>query len=145
MPVSQNLRFAASPAENPEFDHPLGASLMRELSAELTEDGWDTDEMENWRDCGWFVGCRRGASELEVVVSQIEDGQWMLQVSPRHIPGFVSGLFGSKVSAPPASVHELAVAVHRLLSKLNYLGNPLWRWDGFPDEEFSMPEPQRAE
>ncbi len=117
---------------------------MRRLSAELAAAGWSTDEMDNWRDCGWSVGCRRATSELEVVVSQIEDGQWMLQVSPRRVPGLIGGLFGSKPSATATDVHELALAVHRALSTLQYLSSPQWRWDGFPDEKHSTPEPQAA-
>lgn len=101
-----------------------------------------TDEMDNWRDCGWSVGCRRASSELEVVVSQIQDGQWMLQVSPRRTPGLIGSLFGGKPSASPRDVHELAVAVHWALSTLGYLGSPHWRWDGFPDEKHSTSEPQ---
>jgi len=144
MPTSQNLRFTATVPKDAEFDHPAGASLMRRLSSELAAAGWSTDEMDNWRDCGWSVGCRRGASALEVVVSQIEDGRWMLQVSPRRVPGLISGLFGSKPSATVSDVHELALAVHRSLSTLQYLGSPQWRWDGFPNEKHSTPEPQAA-
>jgi hypothetical protein len=144
MPTSQNLRFAATVPEDAEFDHPAGAALMRRLSAELSTAGWSIDEMDNWRDCGWSVVCRRGSSVLEVVVSQIQDGQWMLQVSPQRSPGLIGRLFGSRPSASPADVHELAVAVHHALSTLQYLGSPQWRWDGFPDERHSTPEPRAA-
>jgi hypothetical protein len=144
MPTSQNLRFTANIPKDAEFDHPAGAALMRRLSAELAAAGWSTEEMDNWRDSGWSVGCRRGISELEVVVSQIEAGQWILKVSPRRVPGFFTGLFGSKPSATATDVHQLALAVHRSLSTLQYLGKPRWRWDGFPDEKHSTPEPQAA-
>jgi hypothetical protein len=117
---------------------------MRRLSSELVAEGWSTDEMDNWRDCGWSIVCRRGSSELEVVVSQIQDGQWMLQVSPKRSPGLIGSLFGGKPSASPGDVHELAVAVHRGLSTLQYLGSPQWRWDGFPDEKHSTSEPRAA-
>ena len=115
---------------------------MRRLSAELAAAGWGTDEMDNWRDCGWSVSCRRGASELAVVVGQIDDGQWLLQVSPRRVPGLISGLFGTKPSASPSDVHELAVAVHRSISSLEYVGILQWRRDGFPDEKHSTSEPR---
>jgi len=143
MPTSQNLRFAATVPKDAEFDHPAGAALMRRLSSELAAAGWSTDEMDNWRECGWSVLCRRGSSALEVVVSQIQDGQWMLQVSPQRSPGLIGSLFGGKPSASPGDVHELAVAVHRALSTLQYLGNPQWRWDGFPDEKHSTSEHER--
>jgi hypothetical protein len=142
MPVSLNLRFTATVELDNDFEHPAGALLMRRLTSELTAGGWETAQMDNWRDCGWSAYCRRDSAELEVVVAQIPDGQWMLQVSAQKRPGFIGRLFGSVPSATVKDVQELAVAVHRALTTLNYLGNPQWRWDGFPDETDSAPEPQ---
>ncbi len=144
MPISQNLRFTAEVPKDTEFDHPPGATLMRRLSAELATAGWSTHGMDNWRDCGWSVVCQRGSSELEVLLSWGQRGYWMLQISPRRVPGLIGGLFGSKPSASALDVHELALAVHRALSTLQYLGSPLWRWDGFPDENHLTPEPRAA-
>jgi hypothetical protein len=144
MPISQNLRFTTVVPVDSEFQHPLGASLMRGLSGELAAAGWNTDEMDNWRDCGWSVVCRGASSELEVVISWVEPGYWMLQVSPRRAPGFVERLLGAQPSATAADVYQLALAVNRALSTLHYLGSPQWRWDEFPDEKHSAPEPQPA-
>ena len=144
MPISQNLRFTASVPKDAEFDHPAGAALMRRLSAELAAAGWRTDEMDNWRDCGWSVVCHRGSSQLEVVVSWVARGYWMLQINPRGVPGVISSLFGSKPTASTADVHELALAIQQVLSTLQYLGSPQWRWDGFPDEKHSTSEPRAA-
>lgn len=141
MATSQNLRFAATVPPDTEFDHPPGAALMRRLSAELSMGGWRTDEMDNWRDCGWSVACSRGSCQLQVALSQIQNGEWMLQVSPHRVSGFFAGLVGSKPSASPADVYELALAVHRALSVDGFLASPRWRWDGFPDDEHSTPEP----
>ena len=115
---------------------------MRRLSADLAAAGWGTDEMLNWRDCGWSVVCRRGSSELEVVLSWVHRGYWLLQVKPRSVSGFIGRLFGGKSSASSSAVHELALAVHHALSAAQFLGNPHWRWDGFPDEKHSTPEPR---
>ena len=145
MPTSQNLRFTATAPVDSEFDHPAGAALMRRLSSELAAAGWSTEEMDNWRDCGWSVICRRASSELEVAVSQIQGDEWMLQVSPRRVPGIISGLFGSKPSATSSEVHALALSVHRALSAAQFLGSARWRWDGFPDENHSTAEPQPAQ
>lgn len=142
MPNSLNLRFTATVPNDAEFDHPAGAALIRQLSAELAAAGMSTDEWDNWRDCGWSVDCRRGSSELEVVVSQIEEGEWMLQVCPRRLPGLIGRLFGSKPSASATEVYDLALAVHRALAAIGYLGRPQWCWDGFPDENNSTPEPR---
>ena len=145
MPISQNLRFTATVQKDAEFENPPGALLMRRLASELTAAGWSTDEFDNWRDCGWSILCRQDSSSLEVVVSQIRDGHWMLQVSPQRRPGLIGSLFGSKPSATASDVHKLALAVHGALSTLQYFGSPQWRWDGFPDERHSTSEPQTAE
>jgi len=144
MPISQNLRFNATVQEDTESEHPLGASLMRRLSSELAAAGWSNDEMTNWRDCGWSVVCHRGASELQTVVSWVVRGYWMLQISPHRAPGSIGRLLGAHPSATPTDVHQLAIAVHRALSTLQYLGSAQWRWDAFPVEMHSTPEPQPA-
>jgi hypothetical protein len=141
MATSQNLRFAATVPADAEFDHPPGATLMRRLSAELSTAGWRTNEVDNWRDSGWSVLCSRGPGQLQLALSQIQNGEWMLQVVPHRVPGFFGGLVGSKPSATPAEVYELALAVHRALSVAGFLDSPRWRRDGFPDDEHSTPEP----
>jgi hypothetical protein len=141
MPISQNLLFTATVQKDPEFDHPPGAFLIRRLASELTKAGWNSGQMDNWRDCGWSVRCGKGTSDLEVIISQIQDGNWILQVSPHRVPGAIGRLLGGKPSATAADIHDLALAVHRTLSKLNYLSSPQWRWDGFPDYKHSTAEP----
>lgn len=140
MPISQNLRFRAAIPKDPEFEHPPGALLMRRLSTELAK-GWVTEEMDNWRDSGWSMVCRRGTAALEVVFAQVADGEWLLQISPQRVPGLIGRWLGCKPSAEPANVHKLAQAIHHALSTLQYLGEPQWRWDGSPDEAHSTPEP----
>ena len=144
MPISQNLRFTATVPNDTEFEHPPGAILMRRLSHELLVAGWRTGEMDNWRDCGWSVMCGHTAFELEVVLSQLPNGRWILQVSPSKVPGLISRLFGGRQSATIEQVHELAAAVHRSLSNADLLGDRRWRWDGFPDDNNLTPEPSAS-
>jgi len=144
MPVSQYLQFSAVVPEDVPTCHPLGAALMRRLSTELSAAGWSITEMENWRDCGWSIDCRRSPSDLQVTLSWVRRGYWVLRVSPRRVPGAIGCLFGFKSSASPEDVHQLAVAVHQGLSALKYLCSPRWQWDGFPDDRHSTPEPQPA-
>jgi hypothetical protein len=142
MPTSQNLRFTATADKDAEFEHPPGAALMRSLSTKVAVAGWATDNMDNWRDCGWSLACRKASSELEVVIIWVQRGYWLLQVSPCRVPGFVGRLFGGQVSASPSDVYQLSLCVHHALSTLQCLGNPQWRWDGFPDDKNSAPDPQ---
>ena len=142
MSISQNLLFTAKVPRDAEFDHPAGAWLMRRLAIELASAGWSTGEMDNWRDCGWSVVCRRGSSELDVRLSQLTDGTWMLQVRPHYSPGLLGRLLGGESSASPQDMYQLAVATHRALTALQYLGSPRWRWDGFPGKGDSTGEPR---
>src|SRR5688572_2188505 len=113
MPISQNLRFTAAVPADAEFDDPPGAALIRRLSADLARAGWQCGDFDNWRDCGWSVVCRRACAEIEVVVAQIPDDAWMLQISPYYMPGLIGRLFGRQRSATAGEIHELALAVHR--------------------------------
>lgn len=145
MPISENLRFTANVPKDTEYDHRPGFDLTRTLAAQLSAKGWSASDIDSWRDCGWYFVCRRSQSELEVVVLWVERGYWLAQIKPRSAPRFLGRLLGRKPSASVTDVYELALAVHRTLASLNYLGNPLWRWDGFPDEKHSSREPQRAD
>lgn len=120
----------------------IGAELLHDLSAELLFAGWKSGEVANWRDSGWSIECRRGASELLIVISGIQDGECILQISPARLPGLVRRLMSAKPSASASDVHELAIAVHHALSKLGVLKAPRWRWDGFPEDGNSTPEPR---
>ena len=134
--------FIATAPEDPDSDQPPGAALMRRLSAGLTRSGWSTDAMDNWRDCGWSLMCRRNTSEFEVLLGQVETGEWLLQVSPYRVPGIIGTFLGRKPSAIPSEVHALAVAAHRVLASVSPIENPRWCWDGLPDEQESTPEPE---
>jgi hypothetical protein len=144
MPVSQNLRFSVPAAHDAEFEHPPGAALMRSLSTALSTSGWRAGELTNWRDSGWSIECVRNSSELQIALAQIQDGEWMLQVTRLRTAGLIAGLFGAKSSASAEDVFELALAVHRALIGAQLLGDAKWRWDGFPDEKNSTSEPIAA-
>ena len=114
---------------------------MLQLSEELAQAGWNLKEVDNWRDCGWSMVCHRAPSELQVILSLIEDKNWLLQISPNRLSGLVGRLFSVKPLANSRDVYDLALAVHGILSALQYLGNPRWRWDGFPYDTDSTPTP----
>lgn len=144
MANSQNLRFYAFFPADSEDNGPPGAALMRKISAHLADKLWTVDEMVNWRDCGWSIICRTTYSTLEIVLSEVRSGEWMLQISPFDVPGFLRMLFGAKVSATESEIHELAISVHNFISLLPECQKLRWRWDGFPDDDSSTSEPRGA-
>jgi hypothetical protein len=141
MPNCQNLRFKATVLKDGRFDHPPGEPLMRRLYAALATSGWCTNDMDNWRDCGWSFSCQRGHSKISVVLCQIPNQEWLLQIAPERNPGFVGRLIGRNPSATFTEVYALAVDVQHALSSLQSLKSPRWRWDGFPDDTHSTVEP----
>jgi len=141
MPISQNAVFTGRVEPDPEFDHPRGAALARDLQSSLQEAGWAVSKPDDWRDCGWSMECSRENARFEVVLSGIGEDQWMLQVAPWRTAGFLCRMFGAKTSASPAEVLLLARAVHDILSKQRGFSDFQWRWDGFPGKKNSTPEP----
>lgn len=142
MPISQNLRFVADAPLPVGFDHPVGNGLMRRLRDALITAGWTVGEVENWRDSGWSALCQRGAGRLEIVLANIQNRDWMIQIAAAQNPGCLGKLLGRLPSATPADVQDLAAAVHNALAAAGLLGDPHWRWDGFPDDKNSTAEPQ---
>jgi hypothetical protein len=76
---------------------------MRQLSADLTAAGYQCSEIDNWRDCGWSVVCRRASTEIEVVVAEIPIDAWMLQVRPYYRPGPVGRCSAARGLQRPAT------------------------------------------
>ena len=142
MAISQNVRFSGFATPDDEFDHPAGASIARMLHTGLQDTKWTVTEFDNWRDCGWSLDCSRDNTRLQIAFSQMEEGQWMLQVAPTSNPGFLGRLFGGTVSAQPSETTELAKSIHSILKTSESFSDFMWTWDGFPEEVNSDTEPQ---
>lgn len=147
MPSSQNVRFLAQePGDSDEHLHG-GAALLRRVCADLTAAGWSTQELQDWRDCGWCVSCCRAQMKITIIVSEFKKGEWILQVAPLHDRGLIASLFGlGKPSATSQDVFDAASTIHITLTKLEYVSGPqLWVWDGFPDPEVATHSPSPPE
>lgn len=142
MPISQNARFSGLVSLDDEFDHPAGATIARLLQAGLCDTEWTVSDFDNWRDCGWSLDCWRDNTRIQIAFSQIEEGEWILQVAPASNPGFLGKLFGGSVSAQPSDTTEVAKAVHSILQASDSFSDFMWTWDGFPAEGNSESEPQ---
>ena len=141
MAVSQNVLFYGSPPDDNEFDHPPGGHITRTLRKSLVSSGWRVADMENWRDCGWSIKCNQADSSLQIAVAQVEEGKWLLQVSPTYSPGLLGRIFQKPPSANSEQCLLLAKSVHRVLSSENTFSGFLWCWDNFPSEQQASSEP----
>ena len=143
MPISQNLRFnGVSPTDN-EFEHPIGADIIRKLQKNLKNNGWVVKPFENWRDCGWSLSCGQNNVKMEVNVSAIKETEWMLQVAPIYTPGLIGRLMKRKSSASECNILELAKNVHDFIRAENEYDKLMWCWDDFPEESNSTSKPER--
>lgn len=142
MPRSQNLRFVPHAAPADEFDHPGGDGLMRQLCRDLALVGWTVGEINDWRDCGFSAVCQRGSEKLNLVMTKVTDGDWMIQIHAGSDPGWLGRWLGKVPSATPTGILELSAAVHRALADRDFLRRPRWRWDGFPEDDNSTGEPK---
>jgi hypothetical protein len=140
MPISQNLLFSGSPPADLEYPTPPGASIARQLRTAIKDRGWTTTEIENWRGSGWFFGCQKAGSDLEISLVGFDKTTWMLQIAPRAIPGLISRLLGRSPSASPEECFALANIVHDTLAHTSAYADPLWEWDG-PPTSVSGPRP----
>ncbi len=142
MSISQNVRFSGFATPDDEFDHPAGVSIAKMLQAGLQDTRWNVTDFDNWRDCGWSLECSRDNTRLLIAFSQMEEGQWILQVAPSSNPGLLGRLFGSTVSSQPSETTELARSIHSILKTSGSFTDFMWTWDGFPEEASSDTEPQ---
>ena len=114
--------------------------LIRALSARLNALSWVVSDIECWRDGGWVVFCKRGNAEMQIVLTPVREGDWVLQIAPKKSSLF--GRTGEPPSASPQEVYQLALDVHDSLGQDPTFDTPRWCWDNYPDGKNSMPRPQ---
>lgn len=149
MAISQNLIFEGSCESNSEFEHPKGYSLAQLLAQRIGMNSWQSQDPEGWRGVGWSIRCSLAQKDIEVVLSEFQDNQWMLQIAPSTVPqlGFWARLFGKQLNETPSAEPEdclsIANLVHEILLDNGYTTKG-WCWDGFPDESNSTESPSAA-
>jgi hypothetical protein len=139
--LSQNVAFAGlGPAHEDDGwapGHALALSLREELSAR----GWAVSEPDAWRGSGWYVECRSKQQELQVSLASAAGSEWMIQIAPLYIPGWLGRFRGKTESASPASCYALAQAVHAALASVGSYSSFRWCWDGDPWSGTTTGEP----
>jgi hypothetical protein len=141
MKISQNLRFSGVAPVDKEYDHPPGISIARLLESKLEKMEWETQEIDNWRDCGWFFQCKKEKANLEIALAGNDKNEWMLQIKPAYLPGIIGKLFGKVPSAGSNECYVLAKQVSKILIEESNYSNFKWCRNGFPDKNKSTPEP----
>jgi len=146
MAISQNVRFLGEAAPDEEFQHPPGASIARLLKNGLSPRGWQTSEIENWRDSGWSLSFDGHRGNMELVVAQLTvKSEWLVQIAPTYVPGLLGRLLGRVPSATAADVLALAKGVYEILSANEGFGSFKWYWDGYPEEGDAKAAPTEPE
>jgi hypothetical protein len=142
MATSENLRFFYELQPSQAVEHPPGASIANLLRNGLMERGWNVADLDNWRDCGWVFVCKKKHAELQLVLAQMANGShWLLQVSPKYLPGIVGRLFAKRPSASTNEVYAAAIDVQETVSKMEDLSLLQWCWDDIPDDNNSSSTP----
>jgi hypothetical protein len=142
MPTSQNVRFCCELQPENAMEHPPGGSIARLVREDLVERGWNPSELDNWRDSGWVFFCPSKNAELQLVLAPMATpSHWLLQISPKHLPGVIGRLFGRRTSASITDVYAIATDVHETISKLADVTSIQWCWDGVPQDNNSSQEP----
>lgn len=141
--LCQNVLFVGeSPGSDP-LDHPPGEGIAKQVESSLREQGFDPGPIDNWRDCGWSMALTLRDAVLQIALAPATEPKlWIAQVACINQPGFLSRLFGAKVSDRSGELFDVAMALHRALVGAGYL-DIRWRIDGFPDGGNSSPEPRR--
>ena len=144
MPLSQHLRFKATESTGPEAGAKKkigGETLIRSLAAGLVG-RWDLSEVECWRESGWVVFCKRGETEVQILLMPLKEGDWAVQIAPKKSSMF--GRFTEKPSASPEEIYQLAMDVHEVLGRQESYANARWCWDDYPNPRNSTPRPMPA-
>ena len=141
--LSQNARFQDETAVAADRGHPKGYSYIARLSEGLLSRGWQVGDPENWRDCGWSCLCAKGSGRLLLIISSRSGPEWVLQISPEYVPGFVARLLGGTASASDDDMFALATDVDAILRGAGTCSGLMWRWDGRPEEGTAQARPPR--
>ncbi len=127
------MRFVGAAPPDPDDPHPPGAGIARAIEVALLTRGGAVEPTDNWQDVGWIVGYGEGQGALDISLAAIGSQQWMLQVAPLHVPGFLARLTGRRAPDHRQAIHQLAREVSSVLAALG-MHDICWRWDGPPSD-----------
>jgi len=139
---SQNVVFTGPCVGDDRFD-PAGRGIAVGMRDYMRLQGFDVQEEDNWRDCGWSIDVIFPSFVIEVSLTRTtDDNHWIAQITCMKEPGVLSRLFGAKFVSREAEVLSVSRCVHRWLVQSKYEG-VLWRIDEFPEPGNGQLEPSQ--
>jgi hypothetical protein len=135
MTKSQNCTFKGSEKKT-DFPHPRGHSIALLIYKELQA----LSEPENWRDSGWEILFGEKDKEISIVISEMDQYSWIMQIAPTKKPSLIMKAFGKKYPNLSTECFNTAQDVFTLLSKNGY-SEFLWAINAFPRPESSTDKP----
>jgi len=139
--LSQNVAVVGKAPPHDDDEFAPGHGLAEILRARLLGDGWLVSEPDAWRGSGWSLGCKSEGQELEIALVAASDSEWILQIVPIYVPGWVGRLQGKGTSATPTACYTLARSVHSALVSLGGWSQFRWCWDADPWSSPTTAEP----
>jgi hypothetical protein len=123
------LTFESEYSEQNEFEHPRGYSICKVLKSILTENGFHTHSIENYRDIAWSMDCEINGKQIYFFVGYLgtKNTEWQLVVCSDV--GLLRRLLGYKDQNERL---QLAMVIHSILSNDNRVSNLKW-FDRYSD------------
>jgi hypothetical protein len=117
------LTFESEYSEPNEVKHPKGYSICKFLKTELTENGYHTHSIENYRDIAWSLDCVINRKTIYFFVGYLgtKNTEWQLVICSDV--GLLRRLFGYNDQNERL---QLGMAIHSILSKDRRFGNLKW-------------------
>jgi hypothetical protein len=138
---SQNVIFTGRSPPHEDDSWAPGFPIAVALRDGIVIEGWAVSEVDVWRGSGWSFECSSSSQRLDVCLASLGENEWMLQVAPTVVPGWIGRLRGKLPSGTPDTCYLLACVVHRVLASDPRFSGMRWRDGGYPDPRLSTPEP----
>jgi hypothetical protein len=117
------LTFESEYSKLSEFDHPKGFSICKCLKTMLTENGYHTHSIENYRDIAWSMDCEINGKRIYFFVGYLgtKNTEWQLVICSDV--GLLRRLLGYKDKNERL---QLAMAIQSILSNDDRFSNLKW-------------------
>jgi hypothetical protein len=117
------LSFKTTYPDSSEYDYPRGYSICKFLQDKLTQEGFNVQKLDNYRDIAWSVDCEINAKKIFFFVGYLGTTitDWQLIVCSDS--GLISRLLGYNDEKERI---ELAKAIHNILSNDGRFNNLRW-------------------